>query len=281
NPMEMHVTIAAWNGPDKLTLYDATQGVFGDRERVATVLGLHPDNVRVISPFLGGGFGSKGPTWSHVVLAAMAARQVNRPVKLMVSRPQMFGPVGFRSRTRQTIAAGATKDGTLVALRHDSVSETSSFDQFVEPASMPARMLYQSPNSSTSHRLVRADIGTPSFMRAPGWAPGTNVLEIAIDELAYAVNMDPIEFRLKNYAEQDPEKHRPWSSKSLRECYRVGAERFGWSRRQMAPRSMREADTLVGWGMASSVYPTHRSESNARARINADGSVLVESGTQD
>jgi len=128
---------------------------------------------------------------------------------------------------------------------------------------------------------VRADIATPSFMRAPGWAPGVNVLEIAIDELAYAVNMDPIEFRMKNYADEDPEKKRPWSGKSLRECYRRGAERFGWNRRQMAPRSMREGDTLVGWGMASAVYPTHRSESNALAGINADGSVLVESGTQD
>ncbi len=281
NPMETHATIAAWTGAGKLTLYDATQGIFGDRERVASLLGLQPDNVRVISLYLGGGFGSKGPTWSHVVLAAIAARRVNRPVKLVVRRPQMFGPVGFRSYTRQTVAAGASNDGTLVSLRHDTVAHTSSFDQFVEPASMPARMLYNAANNSTTHRLVKSDIGTPSFMRAPGWAPGTNVLEIAMDELAYALRMDPLAFRIKNYAEQDPEKHRPWSSKSLRECYKVGAERFGWSRRPLAPRSMREGNTLIGWGMASSVYPTHRSQSAARARINADGSVLVESGTQD
>ena len=281
NPMEPHATIAQWEGPDKLTLYDATQGPFPDRERVATLLGLHPDQVRVISPFLGGGFGSKGPTWSHVVLAAMAARRVSRPVKLVVTRPQMFGPVGFRSHTRQTVAAAAKKDGTLLALRHDTVAQTSSFDQFVESASMAARMLYNSPANATSHRLVRSDIGTPSFTRAPGWAAGTNVLEIAMDEMAYELKMDPVEFRLKNYAEQDPEKQRPWSSKSLRECYRVGGERFGWSKRPLAPGSMREGNTLIGWGMASSVYPVHRSKAAARARIHADGSILVESGTQD
>ena len=281
NPMEPHATIAVWDGPDKLTLYDATQGPFPDRERAATLLGLHPDNVRVVSPFLGGGFGSKGPTWSHVVLAAMAARHVKRPVKLVVARPQMFGPLGFRSHTRQTIAAGAKKDGTLLGLRHDTVAQTSSFDEFVESASMAARMLYNSPANSTSHRLVRSDIGTPSFMRAPGWSAGTNVLEIAMDEMAYELKMDPMAFRLKNYAEQDPEKGRPWSSKSLRECYQMGAERFGWSRRPMEPRSMREGDTLVGWGMASSVYPVHRNAAAARVRIDPDGSILAESGTQD
>jgi xanthine dehydrogenase YagR molybdenum-binding subunit len=281
NPMEPHATIAVWDGPNKLTLYDATQGPFPDRERVATLLGLQPDNVRVISPFLGGGFGSKGPAWSHVVLAAMAARRVNRPVKLVMERPQMFGPVGFRSRTRQRIVAGAKKDGTLLALQHDVVAQTSTFDEFVEPAAMAARMLYATPNEATSHRLVRSDIGTPSFTRAPGWAAGTNALEIAIDELAYELKMDPIEFRLKNYAEQDPEKNLPWSSKSLRECYRLGADRFGWSRRPPEPRSLRDGDALVGWGMASAVYPVHRSSGAARARINADGTVLVESGTED
>jgi xanthine dehydrogenase YagR molybdenum-binding subunit len=281
NPMEPHATIAVWDGPDKLTLYDATQGPFPDRERVATLLGLEPDNVRVISPFLGGGFGSKGPTWSHVVLAAMAARRANRPVKLVVERPQMFGPVGFRSPTRQRIVAGAAPDGTLLALQHDVVAQTSSFDEFVESAAMPARMLYTTPNESTTHRLIRSDIGTPSFTRAPGWAAGTNALEIAIDELAYELRMDPIEFRLKNYAEQDPEKHLPWSSKSLRECYRLGADRFGWSRRPPEPRSMRDGDALVGWGMASAVYPVHRSSGMARARINSDGTILVESGTED
>lgn len=281
NPMEPHATIAEWNGQDKLTLYDATQGVFGDRERVATVLGLQPDNVRVISLFLGGGFGSKGPTWSHVVLAAMAARQVKRPVKLVLERDQMFGMVGFRSQTHQRISVGAKRDGALTALVNHTHSQTSSFDEFVETASLVTRMLYECPNNETSQRLVKSDIGTPSFMRAPGEAPGNFALESALDEMAVALKMDPIEFRLKNYAEQDPEKKLPWSSKSLRECYRMGADKFGWSGRKAEPRSMRDGKFLIGWGMASAVYPTHRSPSSATAMIRPDGSILVESGTQE
>jgi xanthine dehydrogenase YagR molybdenum-binding subunit len=281
NPMEPHATIAVWDGPAKLTLYDATQGIFGDRERVAGLLGLKPDDVRVVSPFLGGGFGSKGPTWSHVVLAAMAARHVKRPVKLVLDRPQMFGPVGFRSRTRQTLTLGAKSDGTLTALRHDTVSQTSSFDEFAEAACLPSRMLYSCPNNQTSQKLVRADIGTPSFMRAPGQASGNFALESAMDELAYALKMDPLELRLKNYSETDPERNLPYSSKALRECYRQGAERFGWSRRRPEPRSMRDGNVLIGWGMATSVYPTHRTASSARAAIRNDGRILVESGTQD
>ena len=281
NPMEPHATIAVWEGSDKLTLYDATQGVFGDKQRVAALLGLQPDNVHVISPFLGGGFGSKGPVWSHVVLCAMAARRVNRPVKLELTRPQMFGPIGFRSRTRQTISAGAKQDGTLTALRNETITETSSFDDFVETATFPTRMLYTAYNSATAQKVVRLDTGTPSYMRAPGEAPGNYALESAMDELAYELKMDPLEFRLKNYAEQDPEKQLPWSSKSLRECYRVGAEKFGWSRRTPAPRSMREGNVLVGWGMASSAYPTNRSDAQALARLLKDGTILVECGTQD
>jgi xanthine dehydrogenase YagR molybdenum-binding subunit len=280
-PMEPHATIAAWDGPGRLTLYDATQGIFGCRGRVAGLLGLKPDDVRVVSEYLGGGFGSKGPTWSHVVLAAMAARRVSRPVKLALARPQTFGPVGFRSRTHQAIALGARRDGTLTALRHDTIAQTSAFDEFMEPASVPARMLYAVANVSTSHKLVRADIGTPSYMRAPGWAPGSYALEVALDELAVALDMDPLTLRLKNYAERDPEKNVPWSSKTLRECYRVGAQRFGWNQRPQATRTLREGHTLIGWGMATSVYPTHRSKAGARARLRRDGTVLVEAGTQD
>ncbi len=281
NPMEPHATIAIWEGPSTLTLYDATQGVFPLRRRVAELLGLRPDDVRVVSPYLGGGFGSKGPAWSHVVLAALAARRVQRPVKLALTRRQMFGPVGWRSRTRQTIAMGARRDGSLTALRHDTVGQTSTFDEFMEPASVAARMAYACPNVSTSHRVIRADIGTPSYTRAPGWAPGTYALECALDEMAYALEMDPLALRLKNYAEQDPDKRRPWSSKSLRECYRVGAERFGWSRRPLAPGSLRQGSSRVGWGMATSVYPAHRRAASAVARLGADGRVEIECGTQD
>ncbi len=281
NPMEPHATIAVWDAPDHLTLYDATQGVFSDRDRVADLFGMPKENVHVISPYLGGGFGSKGPVWSHVLLAAMAAKQLNRPVKLEVQRPQMFGMVGLRSQTRQTMRLGAKQDGTLTALGNETYSHTSTFDEFVESSTLCTRMMYQSPNSGTAQRLVKSDIGTPSFMRAPGESTGTFALEVAMDEMAYALKMDPIEFRLKNYAETDPEKNKPWSSKSLRECYRQGAERFGWSKRTPEPQSMREGHTLIGWGMASAVYPTRRSASNASARLNADGTFSVDAGTQD
>lgn len=281
NPMEPHATIAVWEGADRLTLYDASQGIFGDRTRVADVLGLKPENVRVVSLYLGGGFGSKGPTWSHSVLCAMAARQVKRPVKLVLQRPQMFGPVGCRSETRQSISIGAKRDGTLTALRNETLSHTSTFDEFCETATLPARMLYSTPNNSTVQKLVRSDIGTPSYTRAPGEAPGTFALEVALDEMAYQLGMDPVEFRLKNYAEHDEDKNLPWSTKSLRECYRAGADRFGWSKRPMEPRSMRDGNDLIGWGMATAVYPARRSPSSALARLDANGSILVEAGSQE
>jgi xanthine dehydrogenase YagR molybdenum-binding subunit len=280
NPMEPHATTAVWTG-DSLTLYDSTQGVHPDRQTVATQLGIPATKVRVIAKFVGGGFGCKGTTWSHVVLAAMAARQVNRPVRLVLSRPQMFGPVGFRPRTSQRIALGATATGVLTALSHDVISQTSMFDEFVEPSAMQTRMLYACPNAATSHRLVRLDAGTPTFMRAPGESSGTFALESAMDELANALQMDPIALRLANYAESDPGDGKPWSSKSLRECYQRGAERFGWARRTPAPRSMVEDGLLVGMGMATATYPTRRSAASATARILADGGAVVLTGSQD
>jgi len=281
SPMEPHSTIAVWEGTDKLTLYDCSQGIFGDRKRVADLLGLDPQNIRVVSLFLGGGFGSKGPCWSHTMLCAMAARQVNRPVKLVVRRPQMFGPVGSRSATHQTISIGAEADGTLTAMKNETITHTSTFDEFTETASLPTRMLYSCPNNSTVQKLIRSDIGTPSYTRAPGEAPGTLALEVAMDELAVKLKMDPLALRLKNYAERDEEKNLPWSGKSLRKCYEQGAERFGWSARKPEPRSMKDGHTLIGWGMATAVYPARRSPASALARLNPDGSILVEAGTQD
>jgi xanthine dehydrogenase YagR molybdenum-binding subunit len=281
SPMEPHATTAVWDGPRKLTLYDTSQGIFGARKRMAELFGLDPEDVRVISLFLGGGFGSKGPTWSHAVICAMAARHVNRPVKLVVRRPQMFGAVGSRSATQQTISIGATKGGRIVSLTNETLSHTSQMDQFVETATMPSRMMYSTPNNRTVQRVVRSDIGTPSYTRAPGEATGTFALEVAMDEMAYKLNLDPVEFRLRNYAEQDEDKKLPWSTKSLRECYQRGAERFGWSRRRNEPSSMRDGNTLIGWGMGTSVYPARRSPASARARMYPDGHVLVEAGTQD
>ena len=210
----------------------------------------------------------------------MAARHVKRP-SLVLRRPQMFGPVGCRSETRQAISAGASKDGTLAALTNETMYHTSTIDEFTEPASLPTRMLYKVPNNSTVQRLVRSDIGTPSYTRAPGEAPGTFALEVAMDELASKLRVDPVELRLRNYAEEDPDKNQPWSSKSLRECYRQGAERFGWARRSPEPRSMRRGNTLIGWGMATAVYPARRSPASALARMYPDGNVLVEAGSQE
>jgi xanthine dehydrogenase YagR molybdenum-binding subunit len=193
----------------------------------------------------------------------------------------MFGMLGYRSETRQTLTVGAKADGSLTALSNETVCLTSSFDEFVETAALTTRMLYAVENNSTSHKVIKSDLGTPNYMRAPGESVGSYSLECAMDEMAHELKMDPVQFRLKNYAEQDPEKKLPWSSKSLRECYAQGAERFGWSRRTPGLRSMRDGKTLIGWGMATSVYPTRRSASNARAELRADGSFVVDAGTQD
>ncbi|CAJ0888051.1 xanthine dehydrogenase family protein molybdopterin-binding subunit [Ralstonia flatus] len=280
NPMEPHATIAVWEG-DSLTLYDSTQYVSGVRRTVAKTLGLSPDKLRVVCPFVGGGFGCKGSVWSHVVLAAMAARQVGRPVKLVLERPQMFGPVGGRPRTEQRIALGAASDGRFTAISHDSLTTTSMIEDWTEPCAIVTRMLYDTPNQRTTHRLARLNVGTPTFQRAPGEATGTFALEVALDEMAYALGIDPVELRLRNDAAQDPEKRIPWSSKSLAACYRAGAERFGWARRNPQPGSMREGNTRVGWGMATATYPANRSAAAATARYLPDGTAQVESGSQD
>ena len=280
NPMEPHATIAAWEG-ERLTLYDSTQYISGVREAVAKTLGIAPERVRVVSPFVGGGFGCKGSTWSHVVLAAMAAQRAGRPVKLALARPQMFGPVGGRPQTEQRVALGAQKDGKLVAIRHDVISHTAVMEDFVEPSSMPTRQLYACSNVAATQRLAALDVGVPTFQRAPGESSGTFALESAMDELAYALNMDPLELRLANYAEADPRTSKPWSSKMLRECYADAAERFGWAKRPMKPRSMRDGHALIGWGMATATYPAHRRPASAMARLLPDGTALVRSGTQD
>ncbi|SEB15713.1 xanthine dehydrogenase family protein molybdopterin-binding subunit [Paraburkholderia sartisoli] len=280
NPMEPHATLAIWDGPN-LTLYDSTQGVSGAKTAVSKTFGIGADNVHVISPFVGGGFGCKGSSWSHVTLCAMAAKQTGRPVRLALERPQMFGPVGGRPMTEQHFVIAARGDGTLTGMRHDTYANTSVIEDWTETCAMVTRMLYAVPNQSTTHRLVPLNVGTPTFMRAPGETTGSFALESAMDELAWALKMDPVALRLKNYAEVDPQDNKPWSSKGLRECYRLGAEKFGWSRRTATPRSMRDGNTLIGLGMASATYPANRSAASAIARILPDGSAMVASGTQD
>ena len=280
NPIEPHATVAEWEG-DRLTLHDATQYVSGVRETVAKTLGIPSASVRVISPFVGGGFGCKGSVWSHVVLAAICARKVQRPVKIVVDRQQMFGPVGGRPQTSQRIALGATRSGVLTHVRHDVVSHTSDFEDFVEPSALITQMLYACPNGMTTHRLVKLHTGTPTFQRAPGEATGSFALEVALDELAYALKLDPVELRLRNYAQAEADSGKPFSSKHLRECYTQAADRFGWSRRPSATSAMRKGNAMVGWGMGTATYPAHRMAASARAALQPDGTVVVQSGSQD
>jgi xanthine dehydrogenase YagR molybdenum-binding subunit len=280
NPMEPHATIAQWDG-DRLSLHDATQNVGGVRTTLAKIFGIAPENVTVIDPYLGGGFGCKGSAWSHVALAALAAKAVGRPVKLVLERPQMFGPVGNRPRTEQSLGLAADGDAKLQAVRHATISETSMIEDWVETSSLPARHLYACANALSTHRLTKLTIPTPTFTRAPGEASGNFALESAMDELAVRLGVDPLELRLRNYAERDESKGRPYSSKSLRECYRLGAERFGWSRRAAAPGTNRDGRWLVGHGLATATYPANRSPAEALVRLLPDGNAVVRSATHE
>jgi xanthine dehydrogenase YagR molybdenum-binding subunit len=280
NPIEPHATIAVWDG-DSLTLYDSTQNVSGVKKSAARTFGIAPAQVRVICPFVGGGFGSKGTAWSHVMLAALAARQAGCPVKLALERTQMFAPVGARPMTEQHVQLGAAADGTLAAVRHASMSSSAVQDEFVEPCTLLTRMLYQAEHAQTSQRLAVMNLGVPTYMRAPGESSGSFALESALDELAYSLKLDPLDLRLRNYAERDPDQQLPWSGKALRACYSDAAARFGWSRRNPQPRSMRAGDQLVGWGMATATYPANRQPAKASATLLADGTAVVRSGTHD
>lgn len=280
NPMEPHATIAAWHD-GALTLYDSTQNMYGVRKAAARTFGIAPQQVRVVCPYVGGGFGSKGTTWSHVMLAAMAARQAGRPVKLVLDRPQMYGPVGARPLTEQRLRLASDTDGRLLAQVHESMSSTSFVDDFTEPCTAITRTLYASDSLRTTQRLATLHLGVPTYMRAPGEASGSFALESAMDELAYALRRDPLALRLANYAEQDPEKNLPWSGKGLRECYLRGAERFGWARRTAAPGSMRDGRMLVGWGMATATYPANRRPAKASASLYPDGSAVLRSATHE
>ncbi len=282
HPMEPHATIAQWDAAgERLTVHDATQAISGSRETLAKTFGIAPDHVVVLCPFVGGGFGCKGSSWSHVALAAMAARHVGRPVKLVLDRTQMFGPVGHRPHTEQTLIVGAGADGRFTALHHGVVSETSVMEDWTEPSALVSRMLYACANQSTTHRLARMNIAVPTFTRAPGEASGSFALECAVDELAARLGIDPLDLRLRNHADKDPESGLPFSSKSLRECYRVGAERFGWQRRPLQAGTLRDGPWRVGMGMATATYPTNRSAAEARVRMMADGTALVQCGSQD
>jgi xanthine dehydrogenase YagR molybdenum-binding subunit len=279
--MEPHAIVAACEG-DSLVVDTPTQGLVLARGRIAGLLGIPPEKIHIRSPFLGGGFGGKGFIGGPQMLGILAAKLVGRPVKLVLRREQLYGPVGHRTPTRQTIRIGAKDDGRLTALSHHATITTSRFDEFFEPVANVGHTLYASPAIATSYEALRLDTGTPQFMRAPGEAPGSLALESAIDEAAEACGIDPLEFRLRNYAEVEPISGKPFSSKALRECYAEGAERFGWSRRPRAPRQMRdEGGFLVGWGMGTATFPAIMFEAHARAVIRSDGIGVMETSTLD
>jgi xanthine dehydrogenase YagR molybdenum-binding subunit len=281
NAMEPHAIVVAWDG-DTLSIDTPSQGLAMAQGRIAGLFGISPDKIHIRSPFLGGGFGSKGLIAGPQILGIMAARLVGRPVKLVLRREQMYGPVGHRSASRQRLRIGIDGDGLLTAIDHHAKIASSTFDDFFEPAANASHTLYASPAIATSHEAVRSDTGTPLFMRAPGEATGSIALESAIDEAAAACGMDPLAFRLKNYAEVEPISGKPFSSKALRECYAQGAERFGWSKRPLAPKQLRDKDGfLVGWGMGTATFPALMFQAEARAVLRGDGSGLMETGAHD
>lgn len=280
HPMEPHATIAVWNGPDKLTIFDATQGVKGAQGTTAYFFELKPDSVQVISPYVGGGFGCKGAQWHHILLTAMAAKAVNRPVKFALTRQMMVTNVGRRPETIQKIALASDRSGKLTAIRHQNFCY-KSFSDFFEQSGVQTKILYSAPMREITYKVAKLNVGSPTFMRAPGETPGTYALEAAMDELAHELKMDPVQLRVINHTKIDPLQNKPFSLENLLECYRIGSDKIGWSKRNMQPRATRNGKYLVGLGMATATYPANRGTASARIQMMADGSVKVFSATQD
>ncbi len=280
SPMEPHAATASW-GRDGLVVHDSSQGVATVRDQLSRLFALDAQSVRVISQHVGGGFGAKGSARPHVVLAALAARLVNRPVCVTLTRQQMFALVGYRTPTHQRIRLGADQDGRLSALDHLAYSQTSRIHEFAEQTATITRVLYGTPSLRTRHRLLRLDVPTPRWMRAPGETPGSFAIECAMDELAEAVGVDPVELRLRNDAQVEPDSGLPFSSRNLAGCLREGARRFGWAGRDDRPATRRAGRWSVGTGVASATYPARSSPSTATVSVDADGRALVQIAAAD
>jgi xanthine dehydrogenase YagR molybdenum-binding subunit len=281
NPLEPSATIAQWGDDGTLTVHDATQWIMGTRNTLAHFFDLPPEKVRVICPFVGGGFGCKGFIWPHTVIASLAAKLVRKPVKVVLDRTQFFTSTGYRPQTEQRLRLGADAAGKLTAIDHDVLVPTSRVADWMEPCGKTTPWLYDVPNVRTTHRMARIDVATPTAMRAPGEAPGSFALESAMDELAVALGVDPLELRIRNHADVDRTTGNPFSSKHLLACYREGARRFGWERRPAAPRTLRDGNELVGYGMATATYPAFSSPTEVRVRVEPDLRVAVECATHD
>ena len=280
NPIELFSTQCAWNGA-RLTVYEPSQNVFGIKNGVAAQLGISPDQVRVISRFIGGAFGSKGSLTQRTAIVAIAARKLGRPVKLVATRDQGFTVATYRAETRQTVKLGAGRDGKLLALSHDGSEVTSRPDPYAVAGTDASIRMYACPNIASNVTIVRADRSTPGFMRAPAETPYFFALESAMDELAVALDMDPIELRRINDTMHEPIKGLPYTSRSLMTCFDQAAAACGWSKRSKAPGSMRDGDWLVGWGCATSAYPTQMAPASARVRLFPDGTARVETASHE
>jgi xanthine dehydrogenase YagR molybdenum-binding subunit len=270
HPMEPHATIAVWEN-EKLTLYNGSQIINGAQEAAARTFNIPAENVRIVSPFIGGGFGSKGGQWANLGLAAVAAKMVNRPVKLALTRHQMFNSVGLRQRNYQRMRIAATQDGKLIALAHETTTHCAIDEEFVEPCGDCTKVLYDVPNSLISYRVVPMNIILPTYTRGPGKSSGSFALESAMDEMAYKLKMDPIDFRLKNQPAKDPSNNKPWSSRASAQCLQEGAEAFGWGKRKPEPRQNIRGEYLIGYGVACGTYPARQRESSAMVKLNRKG----------
>jgi xanthine dehydrogenase YagR molybdenum-binding subunit len=274
NPMEPHASMAVWSG-DELTVYTAAQTLANFRDGLANTLRIPPERIRIVSPYIGGGFGSKLIVHADSVLAAFAARLLKRPVKIALTRQQMFANAGHRAAMVHQVRLGAEQDGKLTALGHDVYSATSRSEEYCEQAAVFARALYAAPNRLTRHRLVPVDLNRGEWMRSPGEAPGMLAFECAMDELAERLGLDPIELRIRNEPERDPERGVPFATRNLVACMQTGAERFGWQRRNPKPASVREGRSLIGMGMAAAIRPNYLGASMAHVAIGATGRVVV------
>lgn len=280
-PMEPHAVVAKWDD-DRLTFYTPTQWIYGTRNFLADSLAVPKDHVRVISHYVGGGFGCKGSSWMYMLMIAAVSRDLKRPVRFVMERENMFTSVGYRPQTTQQLMLGADNHGKLQALRHLSQTSQSVVGPFVEGAGHAAStVMYASPNIEIDHQVYQLNVNAPTFMRAPGENPGMTALESAMDELAVALKMDPVQLRLNNMTAYHPMSGLPFSSRNLEECYKVAGESFGWSNRPSGTRATEDGDWLVGWGMASASYPAQRSPANARVRILSDGTAVIECASQD
>ncbi|MBZ9841123.1 xanthine dehydrogenase family protein molybdopterin-binding subunit [Mesorhizobium sp. CA5] len=278
--MEPHGLIARWEG-DELTIWEPSQWLDGMARTYAEWFSVPFANVRLVSPYIGGGFGSKALALAHSAVAAAAARMLDRPVKLVLTRPQNFTSYGGRAATRQTVAIGADRDGKIQSIVHRGVNETAVDGTWVEPLGSVTSIMYATPNFSSKQNVVRVNTVVPGAKRAPGENPSAFGIESAIDELAYELGIDPLEMRLINYAEQDPHAKKAWSTRQLREAFAAGAEAFGWAKRSNPPRSMRDGRQLIGWGVAAGTYPVRRAHGEAVVKLLSDGSVEVESSSID